>query len=184
VYGKYLRRFAAPVTAGLVTSAVVAGLAVGAGGGQPGPPASTGQVAGFLQIGPGPAVPVLSFSWGASSPTTIGSPGGGAGAGKASFSSLNIMRGADAKSAELLQNLAQGKHYPSATLTIESGAGPTASKAVYKLEQVFVEALQQSGAGDGVTESLSLVYAKIRWEFTDAAGNTQDGSWDLVANSK
>ena len=41
---------------------------------------------------------ILSFSWGASNPSTIGAGGGGGGGGKVSVSSFNVMKKSDAAS--------------------------------------------------------------------------------------
>ena len=177
-----VRRLAAPVLAGLVTSIVVAAIAVGAGPSNPAPPTPSGQVAGQLAIN-GKTIPILSYSVGASNPSTIGSVGGGSGAGKVSFSSLNMMKAVDATTAALLTATATGQHFAEATFTAQWGTATSAATMSYKLQDVVVESLQHSGGGGGAPiESLSLAFAKVTWTYTDASGTTS-GSWDLVANT-
>jgi type VI secretion system secreted protein Hcp len=184
---KLPKRLAAPLAAALITSAAVAAIALGGSSGTRAtavgaPPTPTGQVAGQLVIENGPAIPILSYSIGASNPTTIGSGGGGSGAGKVSFSSLNLMKNVDGSSAKLILDCAQGKHLSSASFTAQWGMGTASAKIVFDLEDVFVESVQQSGGGTTPSESLSLAYGKIRWTFTDANG-TSTGGWDIVNNS-
>jgi type VI secretion system secreted protein Hcp len=178
-------RLAAPLAAAVITSAVVAAFAFGGQSGTQAtavtPPAPTGQVAGQLTIEGGSSIPILSYSLGASNPTTIGSGGGGAGSGKVTFSSLNLMKTIDASSAKLILDCAQGKHLAQASFTAQWGTGSASAKIVYDLEDVFVESIQQSGGGIAPTESLSLAYGKIRWTYTDATG-TFTGGWDIEAN--
>ncbi len=142
------------------------------------PPA--GQAVGQLVI-KGKTIPILSYSVGASNPATIAVGGGGVGAGKANFSSLNMMKEVDATSAALFKALATGEHFKEATLTAHWGSGATAATMSYKLESVVVESVQQSGGGGTPAESLSLAFAKMTWKYTDPSGTTS-GSWDLSAN--
>jgi type VI secretion system secreted protein Hcp len=181
-------RLAAPLSAAVITSAVVAAIALGGSSSTQtakagAPPTPNGQVAGQLVLDGGAPIPILSFSWGVSNPVTIGSGGGGAGAGKASFSSFNVMKNVDASSIALILASAKGTHYQAATFTATWGSGPTAAKLVMDLGQVFVESVQQSGAG-GVapTESVSFAYGSVHWTFNDAGGTTS-GDWNIATNS-
>ena len=184
--GLTVRRLAPPLLAAAVTSVVVAAIAVGGTSGQAaapsGPPTPTGQAAGELTI-LGTAIPILSYSVGASNPVTIGSGGGGAGSGKVSFSSLNLMKAVDINSPPLLSAVAKGQHLPTATFTAQWGTGPTSATMSYKLDDVIVESVQHSGGGGAPTESLSLAFAKVTWTYTDASG-TASGSWNIATNSE
>jgi type VI protein secretion system component Hcp len=53
----------------------------------------------------------------------------------------------------------------------------------YKLDDVIVESVQQSGGGNAPTEALSLAFAKVTWTCTDASG-TSSGSWNIVTNTE
>ena len=175
-------RFVPPVLAALVTSVVVAALALGAQTAPPAsPPTPSGQPAGQLAIN-GKTIPILSYSIGASNPGTI-STGGGAGAGKVSFSSLNLLKSVDATSAALLQAVATGQHFAVATFTAAWGTAGAGASISYRMEDVLVESVQHSGSGSGApTESLSLFFGRVAWTYTDASGTTS-GSWDLTANT-
>jgi type VI secretion system secreted protein Hcp len=176
-----VRRLAPPVLAGLVTSVVVAAIAVGAGPGNPGPPTPSGQEAGQLAIN-GKTIPILSYSIGASNPFTP-TVGGGGGTGKVNFSSLSMMKAVDATTAALLSATATGQHFPEATFTAQWGTASSAASISYKLQDVVVESLQHSGGGGGApSESLSLAFTKVTWTYTDASGTTS-GSWNLTANT-
>jgi type VI secretion system secreted protein Hcp len=176
-----VRRLAPPAVAGIVTSVVVAAVAVGAGPpSDPGPPAPSGQAAGQLAIN-GKTIPILSYSIGASNPFTP-TVGGGGGAGKVSFSSLNLMKAVDATTAALLSATATGHHFAEATFTAEWGTASSAATISYRLQDVVVESLQHSGGGAVPIESLSLAFAKVTWTYTDASGTTS-GSWNLTANT-
>jgi type VI secretion system secreted protein Hcp len=183
-----IRRLALPLAAGVVTSAVVAAFGIAAQSGSQTAaaaqaPAPTGQVAGELRLGNGPAIPILSFSAGASNSGSFAG-GGGGGAGKASFSSLSLTKAVDANTPTLYLRVANGTHLNRALFTAQWGAGGSAATMTYDLEDVIVESLQQSGGGTGApTESLSLAFGKVSWTYADAAGTTT-GSWDVVNNSE
>jgi type VI protein secretion system component Hcp len=68
--------------------------------------------------------------------------GGGGGAGKASFSSLNMMKAVDANTAAVLSAVASGQHFPEATFAAQAAGAPT--------------------------ESLSLSYTAVTWAYKDA----------------
>lgn len=181
-----VRRFAPPVLAALVTSVVVAAIAVGgqatpAAGGPASPPTPNGETTGQLVFN-GKTIPILSYSLGASNPATLGSGGGGAGSGKVSISSLNMLKAVDANSPAFFTAVARGQHFPVATFTAQWGTGPASATMSYKLEDVLVESIQHSGGGGAPTESLSLFFAKVTWTYTDASGTTS-GSWDQTTNS-
>ena len=189
------RRLALPVLAALVTSAVVAAVGVagngnGNGNGKVGngngndPPVTTGAPIGqlVLQTG-GTAIPILSYSIGAANPQSLGS-GGGGGAGKVDWSSFNFMKAVDANSTGLLTAVSTGTHFPKITATLQWGTGASAVTWVYEFETASIESVQQSGAGGSTPlESVALTFAKVTWKYTNAAGTTSSGSWDLVHNT-
>src|SRR5262245_61987948 len=191
MHKKFASRLAAAFAAAVITSAVVAALALGGSFGTQvtraarvaGSPNPTGQVAGRLVLDGGAPIQISSFSWGASNPVAIGSAGGGVGAGKASFSSLSFMKNVDASSAGLILACATGSHFDKATFTATWGTGPTAAQLVLELQLVFVDSVQQSGSGGARSESLSRDYGKIRWTYTDAGGTTKHG-WDIPNNAQ
>lgn len=175
-----VRRLVPLVLAAIVTSAVVATLAVGGtlsqSIGPVSPPTPSGQAAGQLVLN-GKTIPILSYSVGASNPVTFGSGSGGTGAGKVSLSSLNLMKAVDANSPALFTAVATGRRFPQATFTAQWGTAGAAATMSFLLEDVVVESIQQSGGGGAPSESLSLAFAKVTWTYTDASGTTS-GSWD------
>src|ERR1700674_2983251 len=69
------------------------------------------------------AFEIYSFSWGASNPVTIGSASGGAGAGKVSISSFNIMKRTDSASPALFLNCAKGQHFTEGHVVMRKAGG-------------------------------------------------------------
>jgi type VI secretion system secreted protein Hcp len=131
----------------------------------------------------GKTIPILSYSVGASNPGSLAT-GGGAGAGKVSFSSLSMLKAVDSNSPALFTAVARGEHFAVATFTAQWGTAATSATMSYKLEDVVVESVQHSGGGGGApTESLSLFFGKVTWTYTDASGTTS-GSWDLTTNTE
>jgi type VI secretion system secreted protein Hcp len=177
-------RFVPAVVAGLVTSVVVAAIAVaGSSGNQAvavgAPPAPSGQAAGQLVID-GKTIPVFSYSAGVSNTSTFGG-GSGGGTGKASFSSLNLIKAVDATSPWFFGAVARGQHFPRAVFTAQWGTGSTSSTMTFDLEDVIVTSFQESGGGTIPSDSLSLDFGKVTWTHTDASGTTT-GSWNVVEN--
>jgi len=179
-----LGRLGTLVIAGVVTSAVVAAIAIGASSGsQAGASAKANTPpVGSLQLGSGPATPMLAYSWGVSnSGTTHGGSGGGA--GKANVQDISLTRFTDPTSVDLLKNVTTGLRYPSAVVIATSSGTGTTMK--YELTNVMVTAVSLGGTGGEkqLTENVTLNFAKVKWTFTDAAGNTTFGEYDIAANS-
>ena len=113
-------------------------------------------------------IEVMSFSWGASNPVTIGTAGGGAGAGKVSISSFNFMDRVQKSSPLLFLATATGEHIDNAIVSVRK-AGASGDFYKLTLSPVFVESVQHSasegGEDDTPTESVSLAFAKIDVEY-------------------
>jgi type VI secretion system secreted protein Hcp len=101
---------------------------------------------------------VLSFSWGASNPTTV--KAGGMSAGKVSVSSFNVMKLFDSCSPALFGGVVSGKTLP--TLTMVQLDQKNVVLMTVTLSQVFVESIQWSASEGGpqTTESVSFAFAK------------------------
>jgi len=134
-------------------------------------------------------IAVLSFSFGASNPSTVGS-GGGGGAGKASISSFNFMKLSDVTSPILFQKCCAGDHFDKVTVTLNKAGGTAAVDfLLYEFEQVFVDSIQWSGSSGGddtPMESVSLSFGKVTVTYTGqnpdgTKGATKMGQWDLAA---
>jgi type VI secretion system secreted protein Hcp len=167
------------IVAVLLAGAAVAVLLLGGPASTKAQAASSADAVGTLVID-GNTLPVLSFSAGVSNPATIGG-GSGGGSGKASFSSFNVMTPVSAMSPVILAAVASGKHFPTAVFTGTLGAGSATATLKYELENVIVESSQHSGSAGGASESLSIVFGKVKWTYTDSAGTVTRG-WDIVNN--
>jgi type VI secretion system secreted protein Hcp len=135
---------------------------------------------------------IFSFSFGASNPASIGTQGGGGGAGKASLSSFNIMKKNDKASAELFKHCCGGEHFPKAVVTLnKSGGKESVDFLKYEFEKVFIDSIQWSGSSGGddtPTESISLSYGKVTITYTgqsDKGGKAENivASWNVQTNT-
>jgi type VI secretion system secreted protein Hcp len=128
-------------------------------------------------------IEVLSFSWGvthAASPT----PGGGGGAGKATFQDLAIVHQIDKASPLLLKACATGTHLKDATITHRKAGKPPLEYLIFKLHDILITGVMPSGAsGQPETESetVSLAFAKIDLEYRP---QKPDGSLDTAIHFK
>lgn len=137
-------------------------------------------------------IEIYSFSWGASNPTTISSYSTGAGGGKVTVSSFNIMKKCDKSSPNLFRTCCKGDHYDKATVIFRKAGGTQVEYLKYTFEMVFVESIQWSGSsgGDDVpTESVSFSYGKVTIEYKpqDAASGELGGAviagYDITTNT-
>ena len=134
-------------------------------------------------------IEILSFSWGASNPTTVGSGTGGLSAGKVAVSSFNIMKKSDKASPVLFQACCNGKHFADAVVTLNKASGDAGQAPFlkYTFTDVMIESVQWSGATGGddtPTESVSIAFAKVEVEYQQqdakgAVGKPVLASWDL-----
>jgi type VI secretion system secreted protein Hcp len=136
-------------------------------------------------------IEISSFSWGVSNPTIVGT-GGGLGAGKASFSSVNFMKYADVATAALLTSVASGEHFDVVTLHCRRAGGDAQEYLVITLNEVLVESVQHSASDGGgiATESVSLAFGKVKTEYFaqsqkgEKAAAAKTFTWDVTKNAK
>jgi type VI secretion system secreted protein Hcp len=133
-------------------------------------------------------IPILSFSWGGTNPSTIGVTGGGGG-GKGTLSSLNVMKKSDSSSPKFFQKCMEGEHIKKAALTLLKAGGKEAVDFVkYELENVFIDSVQYSGAqggDDAPMESISVAFGKVTYTYTPqkpdgTKGSPVVGQWDVT----
>jgi type VI secretion system secreted protein Hcp len=133
-------------------------------------------------------IEIQSFSWGVSN---LGSTAmaGGAGAGKASFSNLNIMKLVDKASPVLFQSAAAGEHFSSAVMTLADSDSRQEFMKV-TLSDVIISSYQTKGStGSMPMESFKLNFSKIEFEYTpQKADGSMDATvragYDVAANKK
>jgi len=112
-------------------------------------------------------IELLSWSWGGSNPATI--VGAGMSAGKVSMSDLSFTKKVDKSSPVLLALCVTGDHAKEATLTCQKSTGGKKPEdfLIITLKEVYVSSIQVGGSSgeDTGTESLSLTYAEIDYEY-------------------
>ena len=129
-------------------------------------------------------IAISSFSIGA---TASRSSGGGAGAGKVSFSSFTITKRIDKSSPTLFKAAATGQHYKEAVVAFaKTKRGKATDYLEYKMTNVFVSSIQDgtsSGGGHQPVEQISFNFAKIEEVFLGSNGKPiQTVTIDLRAN--
>ncbi|HEX6815080.1 MAG TPA: type VI secretion system tube protein Hcp [Gemmatimonadaceae bacterium] len=138
-------------------------------------------------------IEIYSFSMGASNPSSIGTSGAGAGAGKVSLSGFNFMKKTDAASPKMFQMCCEGKHFPKASLILnKAGGDKSISYLKYDFTEVFVDSIQWSGASGGddtPAESVSLAFGSVNVTYTPQKADGTPGSaviagWDIKKNAK
>jgi type VI secretion system secreted protein Hcp len=124
------------------------------------------------QPGAGGAVPpspiqLISFQFGATNPSTIGSATSGAGAGKVKFNELDVTMPVSDYSPILFENLAAGIHYGTVTLTEWKNDvhGSRVAVATWTMGTVLTTSDQitgASGTSDFPTEEVHFVYGQLK----------------------
>src|SRR5262245_53587801 len=118
-------------------------------------------------------IAVLSFSWGVSNPTSIGSATGGAGAGKIKFNEFAIVKHMDTASPLIFEKICEGSRVPNGHFTLTDRA---TGLAFYKIhfEDVFISSAQpaSSPGGNSALEAVSFAFASVEISATDTRGNS------------
>lgn len=149
-------------------------------------------------------IEVLSFSWGASNPTsaTASSAGGGT-TERVTINDLTITKHIDKATPKIHEALSKGTHIPTVTLSLNRAGVSKVQYYEVKMEQVIIsQAVQQAvsmgsrGATDVKTktpdnlpvEQVQFNFGKIKWTYTQqkradgSGGGNVTGGWDLTAN--
>ncbi|MFH1765581.1 MAG: type VI secretion system tube protein Hcp [Gemmatimonadota bacterium] len=132
-------------------------------------------------------IELISFSFGASNPSSIGI-GSGGGIGAVNIHSFTFHKYTDAASADLFKHCCSGKHFPTAKVTLykAGGTGGPLDYLIFEFEEVYVDDITWSGSeGAGIpTETASFSFGKVvvTYNQQDAAGAKSGsfmGSWDV-----
>jgi type VI secretion system secreted protein Hcp len=134
-------------------------------------------------------IEVFSFSWGV---TNAGgtAPGGGGGAGKATFQDLSIVHNIDKASPLLMRACATGEHLKEATITHRKAGKGQHDYLIVKMNDVIITGVSHSGASSQpAAETVSLAFAKIDFEYKPqkSDGTLDPGvhfKYDLKANKE
>jgi len=158
----------------LLRRLAITGIVLAAGLGIASPAsAASDKVAGTLSIEDVGSSPILAWSWGVSNTGTIGSPGGGAGAGKVNLQDFALTKRVNPLSTELVRSAALGTHFPEAVVSVPIGGPLSPFSIEYRLRLVFVKSIQQSGAGGDSLETVSLSYGA----FEQTIGTSSRFGW-------
>jgi type VI secretion system secreted protein Hcp len=134
------------------------------------------------------AIPILSFSFGASNSARSGA-GGSSGAGKVNLSDLSLMAVVGAASPRILLACENGALIKTGTFTaIPAGSAAPGSAPSLRLmlSGVEVTSIQFSGStgGDLPMQSISLSSQQIRFAWNPGAGKPETTTgWDLTTNT-
>lgn len=135
------------------------------------------------------ACDVLSWSWGMSQAGSFHT-GGGGGAGKANFQDLSFTKWLDKASPALMIALAKGSHIPEVKLTCRKAGEGQQKYIEYTLKKVMVSSVSTGGSGgeDRLTESVTLNFAEVKYEYfmQDEKGVTKSGgvfAWNIAENA-
>jgi type VI secretion system secreted protein Hcp len=133
-------------------------------------------------------VDVLAWSWGASQSGSFHTAGGG-GSGKVSVQDLSFTKYVDKSSTNLFLKCCDGKHIPSAVLTVRKAGESPVEYLKITMEPVLVTSVSGGGSGgeDRITENITLNFAKVKIEYTEqkedgSAGATDEKIWNIMEN--
>jgi len=103
----------------------------------------------------------MSYAFGATQDSSVGSSGGGAGAGKATIMPLNVTKLFDECSPALFGAVITGKHFATVDLTQQDGKGHAI--VTISLQDALISSYQIGGsqASDSPRESIQFDFKKI-----------------------
>jgi type VI secretion system secreted protein Hcp len=126
-------------------------------------------------------IELLSWSWGATNPTTI--VGSGMSAGVVAMSDLSFTKKVDKASPKLLELLVTGKTVADATLYCSKHTGQKTPEdfLTIKLKEVYVSSYQTGGSHgeEAETESISISYGIINYDYKE---QKKDGTLTSAGN--
>lgn len=137
-------------------------------------------------------IELLSFSLGASQPVATTSAAGGRTAQRVDISDFSAMKMVDKASVDMLLACCNGSHFKKVEVEVCEASEQKHVYIKYELSDVIISSLQTSGSsgGDKPTESISLNFGKIQWEYTPLKQDGKAGSkvgpkgWNLEENKK
>ena len=138
--------------------------------------------------GTGDWLSLAGFHVGASAPSSIGSAGGGGGAGKVSFDAVQMALGTSATVVALTEAIAAGQRV---NAQVEAYA-PSSKGGVlvdeYQLDTAFLAKLSTDGSPSGTSDEVSLNFSKIththvEQDATGKTGDTATVTYDVLKNT-
>jgi type VI secretion system secreted protein Hcp len=133
-------------------------------------------------------IEVLSYSWGVSNTASLGGRAG-AGAGRAEASDFSFMHGFDKASPALFQKCVMGEHVETGELHVVHAGDKPEAFLIIKFGDILISSVQDSGADDRPTESVSFDFASIHISYreqdeTGKLGEPIEAGWNFAANKK
>lgn len=135
-------------------------------------------------------VDVENFSWGASQPHNIDF-GGGAGAGKASFTNLSVHAHIDKATPAILRYCSNGKHISSVQLSMVKAGGSQIEYSRITLEDVLITSVLYNGSTSRSMVGMSYRFqaAKVTQQYWVQSNSGNQGaesafSWNIKSNSE
>lgn len=133
-------------------------------------------------------IDVLAWSWGVSNSGSA-QQGSGAGAGKCNVQDLSFTKYIDKSSCDLLLAACNGKHFPTATLTVRKAGEKPLEYLVITMTDLLITSVSTGGSGgeDRLTENVTLNFAKVKVDYkeqtaTGAVGATPTMNWNIASN--
>jgi len=131
-------------------------------------------------------IELLSASMGVTNRGSFGA-GGGGGSSKSDFQDVSITKMTDKASPKLMAACATGEHISKAVLHFRKAGKDQQEYLTITLSNVFVSSYQAGGHGDIPSESISLNFSKIEYQYKEQkADGTMSGpvikQYDLSAN--
>ena len=122
-------------------------------------------------------IDVISFQEGVNNTSSV-AVGSGAGASKAVFQDLKIVKNIDRSTPSLFISAANGRHIASASLDLMRNG-----KSIYviTLTDIVITSVINSSQNDSTTEEIHIAYGKISWEYKGDNFSAKEG-WDLKGN--
>ena len=110
--------------------------------------------------------------------------------GRPNHQDLTVSKYVDLSSCPLIAACNAGTNLKTITLTIgRNDAGKIMPYLIFTLDNALVSSISVgAGSGDRPTETLTLNYTKIKWDFTEQKGEmgkkgNNGAVWDLAANT-
>lgn len=138
----------------------------------------------------GKNIDILSWSWGASQSATM-HLGGGGGGGKVNCQDVSCVKYVDKSSPILMKHCFTGVHIPEGQLIVRKAGGKPIDYLIIDMKEILVSSYQTGGSGgeDRLTESFSLNFAKVAFQYveqtqTGGEGAKPDYAYDLSENTE
>lgn len=133
-------------------------------------------------------IEILSYSFGVTQQGRASSGTGGTG-GKADFHDFSFSMYTNKSSPKLWLNCANGKHIPSAVLTVRKAGEKPQDYMTYTFTDLIISSYQTGGSGgaDLTTDSITFNFAKLEYSYSP---QKKDGTleaaiktnWDVKTN--